>query len=261
MRHTRFDEQQATAAPSTEIERLMMLHSDTYDDSNDHIEVVAAAVEQLCDESRWILQAIYSERITYQELGDRLGVSKPHAWRLTQRAVQELRTLIEHHPTLRGRYRMQPTWQDGCSNVLHKLLFARPQGAQPLTSDMIPAIREQLVNQFDTTEEYVVGVAALAQAAWRRLWEEGHEPIVEGICALLARKQHDYGHLNITSFGQRGIIVRLCDKLSRLENLDRKDIDPSNESLLDTLFDIIGYCTISRMLTDGSFHLELGELA
>lgn len=69
-----------------------------------HNLIVADAVAQLSDENQFILHAIFYERCTYQVLGDRLGVSKPHAWRLTQRAIHELSLLISDNPTLKGRY-------------------------------------------------------------------------------------------------------------------------------------------------------------
>lgn len=34
---------------------------------------------------------------------------------------------------------------------------------------------------------------------------------------LLCRKQHDYGHRNITKFGLIGVAVRMCDKIARAE--------------------------------------------
>lgn len=76
---------------------------------------------------------------------------------------------------------------------------------------------------------------------------------------LLGKKQHDYGHGNINAFGLFGIVVRLSDKVERYVNLTRKGADAQNESLLDTLEDIIGYCVIAAMFLDGTFQLQLGE--
>jgi hypothetical protein len=36
---------------------------------------------------------------------------------------------------------------------------------------------------------------------------------------LLCRKQHDYGHNNITNFGVIGVAIRMCDKIARIDNL------------------------------------------
>jgi RNA polymerase sigma factor (sigma-70 family) len=104
MKTTRFDEDQAATKPTTEIEWLMMRDGEPAPSSDVHNLIVEEALTALPDESQWILQAIFYERITYEELGQRLGVSKPHAWRLTQRAVNQLKQLLINNPTLKDRY-------------------------------------------------------------------------------------------------------------------------------------------------------------
>lgn len=75
--------------------------------------------------------------------------------------------------------------------------------------------------------------------------------------ALLARKQHDYGPENILKFGQEGLNVRLWDKVARYENLKKRQImlggQSLNESVEDTLTDIIGYVVVKQMLANGTF--------
>lgn len=80
------------------------------------------------------------------------------------------------------------------------------------------------------------------------------------ISSILINKQKDYGTANITKFGLAGIVVRLSDKVSRLINiLSKNNFDMklainsnsvSGETLLDTLIDIVGYCTVALMLID-----------
>lgn len=80
------------------------------------------------------------------------------------------------------------------------------------------------------------------------------------ISNILINKQKDYGTENIIRFGLVGIIVRLSDKVARLNNLllktagDVKGAISVNsvqgESLIDTLIDIVGYCTIALMVMD-----------
>lgn len=77
---------------------------------------------------------------------------------------------------------------------------------------------------------------------------------------ILIRKQRDYGSNNIMKFGVMGIILRLYDKVARLNNLLDKSFgnisaaisgnSVKGESIIDTLVDIIGYCTIALMLMD-----------
>ena len=73
---------------------------------------------------------------------------------------------------------------------------------------------------------------------------------------LLCRKQHDYGHNNITNFGVIGVAIRMCDKIARIDNLSRR-ATPHNESLIDSYLDIVGYAMIAVMLSENSFKLPL----
>jgi hypothetical protein len=74
---------------------------------------------------------------------------------------------------------------------------------------------------------------------------------------LLASKQHDYGHENINRFGAQGVRVRLWDKISRHENLHGRGFTSMNESIQDTLKDMIGYATIYMMVKNGTFSFPL----
>jgi len=98
-----------------------------------------------------------------------------------------------------------------------------------------------------------VGVQAAKCLRLLDLWDE------EEMTELLIGKQKDYGHGNILSFGLFGVAVRMSDKLERLKNLLSKGTTPSNESIEDTIMDIVGYATIASMLLEGTFQLELQE--
>lgn len=79
----------------------------------------------------------------------------------------------------------------------------------------------------------------------------------EQIVQTLVRKQMDYGHENISRFGRQGLIVRVHDKIARLNNLLKRKHGPQNESIDDTYLDIVGYASIGMMWERGWFHLEL----
>ncbi len=75
---------------------------------------------------------------------------------------------------------------------------------------------------------------------------------------FLAGKQHDYGPENVLRFGKDGLKVRLWDKIARYENLKKRaGTKAVNESLEDTLKDMIGYVLIMVMLDYGIFELPL----
>jgi hypothetical protein len=80
---------------------------------------------------------------------------------------------------------------------------------------------------------------------------------VAEVTATLIRKQKDYGPENIRRFGRQGLLVRMHDKVARLENLASTGRVPSNESVEDTYLDIVGYSAIGIMWEEGTFLLPL----
>jgi hypothetical protein len=73
----------------------------------------------------------------------------------------------------------------------------------------------------------------------------------------VTKKQHDYGPENIARFGRTGLLVRMHDKIARLENLLASGRAPENESINDNLFDVIGYSCVAMMWEEGTFLLPL----
>lgn len=69
-------------------------------------EAVAECMEQLSEQDRYIIDAINSERVTLQVLGDRLGISRMHASRLRDVAFRQLRDIMLTNPTILKRLRI-----------------------------------------------------------------------------------------------------------------------------------------------------------
>ena len=65
-----------------------------------------------------------------------------------------------------------------------------------------------------------------------------HSESASAVLPLLRSKMEDYGYDNIDRFGLDGILVRLHDKIARLENLYGKGETGKNESLTDTHIDL-----------------------
>ena len=97
----------------------------------------------------------------------------------------------------------------------------------------------------------------LARLAWSEIMRGGTKWTVEDQVKLLASKQYDYGCENILKFGAEGIKVRLWDKIARYYNLLKRGVDPKNESLVDTLTDMVGYCVLHMMVQRNQFTLPL----
>lgn len=76
---------------------------------------------------------------------------------------------------------------------------------------------------------------------------------------IVVKKQRDYGPQNIARFGLIGIIVRMHDKIARLENLITSGRMASNESIQDTFVDIVGYSSIALMWMNNQFLTPLRE--
>jgi hypothetical protein len=75
----------------------------------------------------------------------------------------------------------------------------------------------------------------------------------------VTKKQRDYGSENIAKFGLNGLVIRMHDKIARLENLLKKKSSPSNESIEDTLLDIIGYSIIAIKWINNTFLLPMSN--
>ena len=51
-------------------------------------------------------------------------------------------------------------------------------------------------------------------------FEEACRDVATQIAETVISKQHDYGHQNILAFREKGLVVRLTDKMARLTNTD-----------------------------------------
>jgi hypothetical protein len=249
--------------PQTAMEALMLSVSDTIEESVEELqplrEAVAMCIEQLDEQDQFIVNAVNSEFLSYEQLGKRLGVSKPHAWRLKNNAYAKLQQLLTMHPLIRKKVRVVDTWEQSASQwVMHIASFATEE-IETNNAKLMRLCESAKKCLFDDDDLPVsllwteIGIEAIQELRLRKVWDSGE------MCSLLVSKQHDYGHGNITAFGLRGVLVRLSDKIERLNNLKSKKSKAQNESLLDTLRDIVGYCVIALMLNDETFHLELGE--
>jgi hypothetical protein len=247
--------------PRTMMEALMLSISDVVEESVEELqplrEAVAICIEQLNEQDQFIVNAINSEFISFDELGKRLGVSKPHAWRLKNNAYARLQQVLTMHPLIRKKVRVVETWEQSAAQwVMHIASFAT-ELKKVDTEKLQRLITSGRICLFDQNELPVsllwteIAIQAVEDLRLNNEWDSGE------MATLLASKQHDYGHGNITAFGMKGVLVRLSDKVERLINLTTKNA--RNESISDTLRDIVGYCVIALMLHDETFNLDLGD--
>ena len=83
------------------------------------------------------------------------------------------------------------------------------------------------------------------------------ESILSEIRVIMVRKHQDYGPLNIAMApggAMNGLLVRMHDKMARLENLYYKQSDtPNYESLEDTFIDLANYAIIGLLVQRGQW--------
>ncbi len=71
--------------------------------------------------------------------------------------------------------------------------------------------------------------------------------ILKPVADLLKRKNTDYGGSYDElrgMFGPEAFLIRLYDKFARLKTLTAQKAQVDDESIEDTIKDIIGYCTL-----------------
>lgn len=145
------------------------------------------------------------------------------------------------------------TWDDSAAVKASDVVAESHQLAQFSRESMAREMVEAAERMVDRpSRQHAIALAGLACCIG---WFSA-----EGITALLVKKQHDYGHGNILKFGADGVVVRLWDKIARYKNLTKRSTSiPMNESLDDTLMDIIGYSVIWMMIDDNTFVLPLKQ--
>lgn len=84
------------------------------------------------------------------------------------------------------------------------------------------------------------------------VWE-----IMDAAGNLLLKKHEAYGPKNISGApggAENGLRVRMWDKMARLNHiLENPEVDVNDESLEDTLKDLLNYCAIFIMVRNGKW--------
>lgn len=69
------------------------------------VDIVAAAFDKLDADDKEVLYEVFYARATYEETADNIGIkAKSHAWRKTQRALGNLRSLLAADHQFREKY-------------------------------------------------------------------------------------------------------------------------------------------------------------
>lgn len=146
------------------------------------------------------------------------------------------------------------TWEAAAFDVMARF-WESPRPLLFSGNDWITEVDESLP---DLGDEPALGAVLFGHIACVTLANNEWIPF-DHMHSLLCSKQRDYGHGNILRWGQDGLVIRLADKIERYKNLHGSfaTYEAQNESVNDTVLDIIGYCTIGVMLANGTFGRHL----
>ena len=134
---------------------------------------------------------------------------------------------------------------------------------------MVKMMRHKLDDMIDMTGGLKDTTSPIVEYAARQMWaflarhaliilsKTGNKPDPELLVELFISKQRDYGSENIAKFGTAGLLIRIHDKIARLENIMERSEGDFNtavgvnavpgETIVDTLYDVVGYATIATM--------------
>jgi hypothetical protein len=161
------------------------------------------------------------------------------------------------------------TWEEACNEALTAVLAPEAHFATDLLDlDRLEVLMAMCLDSAAGLVRHggrVAGfhsisdlLAAIGSYAWHWMKVDGYDrPLIPWMVDKLAEKQANYGTGNILAFGEQGLVVRVSDKIARITNMRAKGRNSSDESLFDSLFDLIGYAVIARMLDRGTFELPL----
>jgi len=164
---------------------------------------------------------------------------------------------------------MDKTWQGAAELAISEVYDMAIVSKEHSVDNLIKFMRHRFDQTLRGIENYNYVPAQSLVVDGQGLWSfvgrhalniltiTGWRPDKDEMIATLIRKQKDYGPENIARFGNIGLLIRMHDKIARLENIYAKcesDFNKavgvnavSDETIIDTLIDIMGYSAIALM--------------
>lgn len=105
----------------------------------------------------------------------------------------------------------------------------------------------------DCLDKAIVAVRALGTRPVLSDNVEQFMSITQNMTKTYAAKNHDYGNSfnkSLDRFGIVASIVRMGDKMNRIESLTKKEAQVKDESIKDTLLDMANYAIMTVMWLD-----------
>jgi len=151
-------------------------------------------------------------------------------------------------------------WDDAAEEAVKIIcdqVRRKPRADVPQIRSDFDAMVDEFFHTPSGSDRMRASWAVIGANAWEMAIKNDFSFSLGRITKTLIRKQRDYGHENIRRFGRQGLCIRVHDKVARLENLTKTGAEPNNESIEDTLLDIIGYSAIGIMWESQVFLLPL----
>lgn len=154
------------------------------------------------------------------------------------------------------------TWGAGADRVVSMIYlistFVEEAGSVAAVKNLFNTMYAFFTENPELPEMHAINLGALVLKSAESEFP-GEFPAAGDVVKTLCLKQFDYGPENVVRFGAMGIMVRLHDKIARLENLKSRAAAgaPVNETILDNWVDLVGYCAILAMWNAGEFTLPL----
>lgn len=152
------------------------------------------------------------------------------------------------------------TWNDAAA-AASEIIFGQIRPRKRASLEQLRTDYDEFIDEFfHSTSGFVKATgrwAVIGADALEWGMENGFKIKEQTLVKTLIRKQRDYGPENIRRFGRQGLMVRMHDKIARLENLTSNEKNPNNESIDDTVMDIAGYAAIGIMWENQKFLLPL----
>ena len=143
----------------------------------------------------------------------------------------------------------------GSYNVFRTRFGVTPLERMVATNHMMSKIWEKSTNSSPTNTHWTLShlntyfYTQGGLAAFMLQMDERWEP--NEIVSLLNVKQDMYGPANLSLYGEIGIVIRISDKISRLQTLtDNKAevVNKAEDGIHDTLSDIVGYSILGLIM-------------
>lgn len=213
------------------------------------------------DEGRFLIEAVLYESLTQRQLADRMGLGKSHTNRLFRRARLDFEQLLAAHPDILERFpNMKPTtWEQAASHaILHLRMVAATNLIAPINQSRIEQGKKIMWSRASMkTKQEKIGDLLIDLAADAYDYLKNTSPsTLDVVHTTLVDRHHKYGPNNIREFEQIGLLVRMSDKLARLDH-NREDF--ADDTYLDAYIDLIGDGAIAVMLKHGTFYLPIGD--